>query len=68
MSSTIVTLASAGSEVERLRAINAELIAALQSMCSVWVTVCNSKGWEPSHVSQYTDARAAIANATGEQA
>jgi len=50
----------------RLIAAAPDLLAALQGMCSVWVTVCNSKGWEPEHMSQYTDARAAIAKAKGE--
>lgn len=40
------------------------LLMALQSMCSVWVTVCHSQGWEPDHMSQYINARAAIAAAS----
>lgn len=42
-----------------------DLLRALQGMCSVWQTVCDSKGWSPEHVTQYADARAAIARATG---
>ncbi len=42
-----------------------ELAKALERMCSVWVTVCNSKGWEPEHMSQYTDARVALAKVRG---
>jgi len=33
-----------------------DLLRALQGMASVWRTTCNSKGWEPSHVVQYTNA------------
>ncbi len=42
-----------------------ELTKALDRMCSVWVTVCNSKGLEPEHMSQYTDARAVLAKVRG---
>jgi hypothetical protein len=50
-----------------LHAAAPDLLEVLQGMCSVWATVCNSKGWEPEHVTQYTDARKAIAKALGEQ-
>jgi len=43
-----------------------QLLEALESMCSVWVTVCNSKGWDTEHMSQYVEARAAIKAAKGE--
>lgn len=43
-----------------------QLAAALEGMCSVWATVCYSKGWDPDHVIQYTNARAAIKAAKGE--
>jgi len=48
-------------------AVRDELVKALSGMVSVWRTVCSSKGWEPEHMSQYTAALAAIANATKEQ-
>ena len=38
----------------------AKLRKALSGMCGVWKTVCDSKGWEPGHVSQYTQARSAL--------
>lgn len=43
-----------------------QLLEALQGMCSIWGTVCNSKGWDPEHVSQYVAARSAIKAAKGE--
>lgn len=49
----------------RLIAAAPQLLEALESMCSVWVTVCNSKGWGPEHMSQYVEARAAIKAAKG---
>lgn len=56
-------------EIERRAACFDSLLAALNGMCSVWQTVCNSKGWEPGHVVQFTKAQAAIKAATpqGEQ-
>ncbi len=44
-----------------------QLLEALTRMCSVWETVCNSKGWEPDHMLQYVEAKEAIARATGDQ-
>ena len=62
MSSTIVNLGAAESEVDRLRAINAGLLAALRRCLDAGV---GSDGRMPSASEQ---ARAAIAKATGEQA
>jgi hypothetical protein len=45
-----------------------DLLQALRGMCSVWASVCNSRGWEPDHISEYSNARAAIARAKGETA
>ena len=51
----------------RLEAAAPMLLEALQGMCSVWVTVCNSKGWDPEHMSQYVKARTAISSATTDE-
>ena len=54
------------SEQARRAACFDDLLAALRDMCRIWVSVCNTQGWEPDHMQQYTRARAAIARATKE--
>ena len=51
----------------RLIAAAPELLGALRGMCSMWRTVCTSKGWEPGHVTQFVAAVEALSKATGEQ-
>ena len=71
MSSTIVNLAAAGSEVERLRVINAELLAALvhaENALSDYVPTIEKTGASLNGHKVIRAARAAIAKATGEQA
>ena len=51
----------------RLIAAAPELLEALRGMCGVWRTVCNSKGWEPEHMTQFVAAVEVLAKATGEQ-
>ena len=53
----------AAAELRRLHALNAELVDALNEMSSMWVSVCNPRGWEPEHMSQFTKARAALSKA-----
>jgi len=43
-----------------------DLFEALHAMCEMWVSVCKSQGWEPEHLAQYGQARAALAKALGE--
>lgn len=50
----------------RLIATAPELLQALEQMAEMWVSVCNSRGWEPEHMARYVKARAAIKKARGE--
>ena len=59
-------ISAAQAEQARRAACFDDLLAALRDMCGIWVSVCNSQGWEPDHMQQYTRARAAIARATKE--
>lgn len=66
---TRLVLAYLNSEADaHLIAAAPDLLRALQGMCSLWQTVCDSKGWSPEHVKQYTDASAVIDRATGRNA
>lgn len=41
------------------------LLDALESMCMMWHTVCDSFGWDADHMQQHVDARALIAKHRG---
>ncbi|MPS98567.1 MAG: hypothetical protein E2581_08710 [Pseudomonas sp.] len=42
-----------------------ELLAHLQNVLNAWDSVCSGKGWEPDHLVQMRDARAALRRMTG---
>lgn len=54
-----------GAANARLIAAAPELLEALQKLIMCWQSVCNGHGWDPEHVIEATEARAAIAKATG---
>lgn len=42
-----------------------ELLQALEGMAGIWLSTCSAMGWDPEHLPQYGEARAAIAKARG---
>lgn len=51
---------NAAAKLRRQHALITELVEALEGMAAMWVSVCNPRGWEPDHMTQYRTARAAL--------